>query len=224
MASSLLASDLNNPDFAGPVNPDSRLAVRFFKEALQNNFLSEKEGRPIFQDVDMVQIMVPGDATSIVVTPVREDHKQRFPLQWAHYVNTHGSDTREVGTPLSQWPRLSQSQVEELRALKIYTVENVAGMTDANLQRIGMIAGMGPHALRDHAIRFLALAKEDAVTQAAEDRAKALEEENKKIREDTEKALAEMRAQIEAVTQARIAESKPKRKYTKKTKEGVAPE
>lgn len=211
----LLASDLNNTDFVGATNPDSRLAVMFYVMPVKNEFESEKQGRPIYQDVDMVKIMVPGDSTSIVTQAVREDHKSRFPLQWAHFQNKHASDAREIGTPLSTWTRLTVSQVEELKALKIYTVENVAGMSDANLQRIGMIAGMAPHAFRDHAIRFLAVSRGDAVAQAAEARAKALEEENAKIKADTEKALAEMREQIASLAAAQPAK---KRKYAKKEK------
>lgn len=211
-----LASDLDNKDFAGAVNPDSRLAVRFYVLPVKNEFESEKQGRPIFQDVDMIQIMVPGDATSIVHQAVREDHKERFPIQWAHFQNKHAGDTREIGTPLSQWPRLSVSQVEELKALKIYTVENVAGMSDANLQRIGMIAGMAPHAFRDHAQRFLAVAREDSVAQAAEERAKALEAENAALRESTDAKLAEMRSMIESLSAQKVAEQPKKRGRPKK--------
>ena len=206
--STMLASDLNNPDFAGPVNPDSRLAVRFYVQAFPNNFMSEKEGRPIFQDVDMIQIMVPGDATSIIDTPVREEHKKRWPIQWAHFQNKHGGDPREIGTPLEQWPRLNKSQVEELKALKIYTVENVAGMSDANLQKIGMIAGMQPHAFRDHAVRFLRLAHDDSIANEAETRAKALEEANAKLKADTDAQLAEMREQLAALAVQKPAPKK----------------
>lgn len=208
MASNLLASDDNNPDFMGAKNPDGALAVRFYVAPLKNEWESEKAGRPIYRDVEMIEIMVPGDSTSIINQMVREDHKARFPLQWAHFMNKHGGDSREVGTPLSQWPRLSQSQVEELRGIKIYTVENVASMSDINLQKIGMIAGMNPHAFREHAARFLKLANDDSLANAAEERAKALEDENRKLKEETEKALAEMRLEMQAMIAAQAAPKK----------------
>lgn len=206
-----VASDLDHPDYQGATNPDSRLAVMFFKQATENAFESEAQGRPIFYDVDMVRIQVPGDTTTVIVAPVREDHKKRFPLQWAHFMNMHGGDPREIGTPLSQWPRLGQSQVEELKALKFFTVESIATAADQQLQRINMIAGMSPYAFRDHAIRFLKIAQDDSTTQAAEDRAKALEEENKKLREETDAKLAEMAAQIAA-----LSLPKEKRAYKKR--------
>ena len=42
-------------------NADSRLAVRFHSRPVKNEFLSQQEGRPIFADVDMITIYVPGD-------------------------------------------------------------------------------------------------------------------------------------------------------------------
>lgn len=177
----MIASDLNNPEFAGASNPDARLACRFYSRPVKMAFDSQAAGRPIFKDVDYVQIFVPGDSTSVLDTPAREDHKKRFPIQWAHYQNKHGGDAREVGTPLAQWPRITPAQAEELRALKFYTVESIAHASDQNLQHIGMIAGMSPYALRDHAIRFLNVAAGDSVAAAAEAKARELEEKNKAL-------------------------------------------
>lgn len=215
MAGNRLASDLDNPEFTGAVNPDSRLAVQFYSRPVQNEFESDKQGRPIFTDMDYVKIFVPGDATTVVDTAAREDHKKRFPLHWAHFQNTHGGDSREIGTPLSQWPRLGKAQVEELRAMKFFTVEAIANAADVSLQNMGMVAGMSPFAFRDHARRFLQVARGDAVAQEAEQRAKALEEENarlKKAQEDQAAAMAVMQGQM-----AELLAKPTKRKYTKKT-------
>jgi len=208
---SKVASDLDNPDFVGATNPDARLAVMFYSKPLQNDYESNKQGRPIFQDTEMVRIQVPGDTTTVIDVPVREDHKKRFPLHWAHYQNKHGGDSREIGTPLSQWSRLSPSQVEELRALKFYTVENVASASDQNLQRLGMVAGTSPYAFRDHAIRFLAMAKDDSAAQAAEEKAKALEAKLETMQKETdEKIAAAVAAAVAAATAPKKRGRKPK--------------
>jgi hypothetical protein len=201
MAGSQIASDLNNPDFVGATNPDARLAVIFYSKPMQNEFESNKQGRPIFEDRDMVKIFVPGDNNSVIDTFVRDDHKQRFPLQWAHFLNRHSGDSREIGTPLSAWPRLSPAQVEELRALKFFTVENVANASDLQLQSLGMAAGMAPHAFRDHAIRFLKVAREDSTAQASEERIKALESEKEQMKADFQKQMEDMQAQVSALVQ-----------------------
>lgn len=203
--SAMLASDLNNPEFAGAVNPDMRLACKFYSKPVRQAYASEQEGRPIYSDVDYVQIFVPGDSTTVIDTPVRDDHKRRFPLQWAHYQNRHGTDAREVGTPLDKWPRITPAQAEELRALKFYTVENVANASDANLQRIGMIAGMSPFAFREAAMRFLRVAKDDAAVAQATEAAKAAEERTRALEETIaaqQKALEELQARLESTPPA----------------------
>lgn len=192
--SQLIASDDNNPAFQGAHNPDARLAVRFYSRPVKNAFESEQQGRPIFSDVDFIEISVPGDTLSVIDQPVREDHKKRFPLHWAHYQNTKGAESSVTGTPLTQWSRITPAQAEELRALKFYTVESIAEASDQGIQRIGMIAGMSPYAFREHAQRFLRIAHEDAVAAEAEQRAKVAEESNSALRAEMEKMQAQLAA------------------------------
>jgi hypothetical protein len=64
------------------------------------------------------------------------------------------------GTPLENWPLLRGNQVNELKAIGFHTVDQIGGASDQQLARIGMIAGMSAIALRDAAIRFLAIAKD----------------------------------------------------------------
>jgi hypothetical protein len=47
-----------------------------------------------------------------------------------------------------------------LKAIGFKTVDQIGGASDQQLSRIGMIAGMSAIALRDAAIRFLAVAKD----------------------------------------------------------------
>lgn len=150
-------------------NPDAGLAVQFYKRSIENEFQSEQNKRPIFESRDFVKIWSPGNVLNIIDTFVTEDHKRRFPLQWQAYSNRmEGSDldTREVGTPITVWPRITREQAEELRGLKFYTVEAVANASDAQLQSVGMIAGMSAFSFRDEARRFLSVA--DAAAKLAE--------------------------------------------------------
>jgi hypothetical protein len=177
-------------------NGDGRLTVVFYKKTLQNSFKTSVEGRPIFDEVDMVKIYTGGDTLNIVDTFVREDHKARFPQQWAHYLNRTGNDPHISGTPLEHWPLISKAQAEELKALKFFTVENVANASDAQLQRIGMLAGMSAHSFRDRAVNFLKLAKEEANVNQHEEEINQLRSENAKIKAETDAKLAEMQAQM----------------------------
>ena len=168
---------------------DSRLIANFYVRAVQNNFKTEQEGRPIFEDIDYVKIFIPGDSLNILDQPVREDHKTRFPRQWAHFLNQKEGDQREVGTPVTSWPRISVSMAEELKALKFFTVESIANASDAMITKLGMIAGKSPYAFREDAQRFLKLASDDAEVSRMEEKTKSLEAQ-----------VAEMKAMLESLT------------------------
>lgn len=194
MAHSYLASDDQNPDFVGASNPDNRLHVRFYKHPVQNNYKTEIEGRPIFDDVDMVDIHVPGDQLTAVSAIVRPDHQRRFPQQWAMFQNQQTGDQRMAGkTPLEHWPRLTPAQVAELKAMKFLSVEDIANASDSVLQSMGMRAGATPYAFRDMAQKFLKLAADDAAASKAEAVAQEVRAENTALKEQ----MAQMQRQME---------------------------
>jgi len=193
---------------------DSRLAVQFYKKSMKQEDASNEAGRPIFKEFDFVRIMIPGDNLTEIDTYAQESHKQRFPRQWAHYLNQTAGHEDIVGTPLDQWPQVTRSQAEELRGLKFYTVEAIADCSDQQLQRIGMVAGMSPHNFRLKAKAFLNLANDSAEVAQRESELQALKEENAKIKAETDAKLAAMQEQMSALLAA-VAEKKPKTRKPK---------
>ena len=121
---------------------DALLSVRFYRKPIEIKDETLAQGRPIFKDADWIQIMTPGDQLNVIDTIARDNHKARFPQQWAAYQNKIGNQEEIVGTPVSAWPLVSMSQAEELKGIKFHTVESIANCSDQQLQRIGMIAGM----------------------------------------------------------------------------------
>lgn len=190
-------------------NANSRLVVFFHKKAKKNNFKSEQEGRPIFDDVIYIKKMVPGDSLSIIDRPMYESDKNEFPMQWAHFQNRQSDDQMVSGTPLIEWPILTTAQAEELRGLKFYTVENIANASDTQLQRIGMLAGMSPHTFRDKAKLFINKAKDIAEDTKREQELANLREENAKIKAETDAKLAQMQEQMANILAA-VGEKKPR--------------
>ena len=198
---------------------DARLQVRFYKKSVQQEQESIDAGRPIFKDFDFVQICVAGDTLTEIDTYALQNHKQRFPIQWANYMNREGAHDEEiVGTPLAEWPLVSKSQAEELRAIKFQTVESIANASDQQLQRMGMIAGMSPYSFRDKAKAFLNLATTAAETDKREHEINALKEElakkeleTAKIKAETDAKLAQMQDQMAAILAA-VGEKKPRKK------------
>jgi hypothetical protein len=191
-------------------NPDSRLAVKFYKRPVKLENESIEQGRPIFQEFDFIKILVPGDALTEIDTYVTEAHKTRFPIQWANYMNRQGSEIGFSGTPITEWPQISVSQAEELKGIKFHTVESIAHASDQQLQKIGMIAGMSPHNFRERAKTFLNLASESADISKREEEITQLKEENAKIKAETDAKLAEMQSQMTALLAA-VGTKKPRK-------------
>jgi hypothetical protein len=198
---------------------DSRLQVRFYKKSVQQEQESMDAGRPIFKDFDFVHICVAGDTLTEIDTYALQNHKTRFPVQWANYMNRQGANDEEVvGTPVAEWPLVSKSQAEELRAMKFQTVESIAGASDQQLQRMGMAAGMSPYAFRDKAKAFLNLATNAAETDKREHEINALkeelakkEQETAKMKQDTDAKIALMQEQMASILAA-VGEKKPRKK------------
>ena len=200
-------------------NADSRLQVRFYKKSVHQEQESMDAGRPIYKDFDFVHICVAGDTLTEIDTYAQQSHKTRFPIQWANYMNRQGANDEEVvGTPVAEWPLVSKSQAEELRAMKFHTVEAIASASDQQLQRMGMAAGMSPYTFRDKAKAFLNLATSAAETDKREQEINALkeelakkEQETAKIKAETDAKLAQMQDQMAAILAA-VGEKKTRKK------------
>ena len=189
-------------------SPDSRLNVKFYQRAVQNNFKSNLEGRPIMEMRDFILIEVPGNQTLSIDTFAADEDKKRFPIEWARYQNEK-TDGDIEGTLLNDWPVLNTAIAAELKHFKFYTVEQIANASDAQLNTIGMAAGMSPFALRDKAKAFLSSAKDTALVQQQADELSKRDE-----------IIARMQAQIaELAAQANKPKAKAKAKVEEETTE-----
>lgn len=134
---------------------DDKLYVQFFPGSIQDKTKSLEAGRPIFRDVEMIRIMVPGDKGNIIEREVREQDKHRFPRHYAAYKNNQQELIE--GTPLEKWNYLSEAQVRELRHFNVRTVEQLAMMSDGHAQNF-----IGINVLRKKAQEYLDAAEEGA--------------------------------------------------------------
>ena len=154
----MLDTTLDDQSLDARYAADDKLYVVFYMKAVKNGFKSDEAGRPIFEDVPHVRIHVPGDKTSIIDVPVEEQHKHRFSTRWEKFQK--GMTQTPEGTPVEEWPQLTLSQAQEFKALNVYTVEQVAGMSDAATQRF-----MGGQELKRKAETFLKVSKDTAEAQ-----------------------------------------------------------
>jgi hypothetical protein len=129
---------------------------QFYKTAIKNDFKSQKEGRPIFDEVEMVRVVIPGDRLTKPSFLVDNEHRQRWPEAYSAF--KRGEERAATGTPVEHWPILTTGRVAELKAMNIFSVEEYAEVSDANLAGLGFNA----RAERDQAKAFLANAKSGA--------------------------------------------------------------
>jgi hypothetical protein len=181
---------------------DSRLAVQFYVCPIQNKVESARAGRPIFEDVECIRIFTPGDRENVVDRPIWDEplnpHSDtvRFRQQYEAWKAGKGTEKLQ-GTPLSAWGVLTRSQVEELAYFKVRTVEELANVSDGNLQKLGH----GYVAVRQQARDYLAvsadnahltrmraeLSERDNRLEVLERQMREVAEENKKLRKKADK-------------------------------------
>lgn len=167
---------------------DANLAVRFYTQAIQNDARSAEEGRPIFDDVEMIEIRVRGDRNNVVQRPARDDDRRRFRDAYAAFKDAK----KEVGsgTPLAEWPIMSSSMVEELKYLGFHTVEHVSEADDSACAKVAGLRTLKQKAqiFLDHAKGGAPLEAMSKANQELQDRLAASE----RLNSDLSKQLEEL--------------------------------
>ena len=192
-----MEADFGTTDMAMSQNAgDDTLMVRFFLHPRENAVKSKEAGRPIFEEVPYVSIKQPGQKDSEVVAPVREKHKSRFPRHWAMF-EAKKDQEYVSGTLLEEWPGVTRSIAEELKHFNIRTVEQLAGMSDANAQNMMGINGLKQKAndwLESSDNQASAIALRES-TEMNEMLLKALEDIKAQYQEQAE-VIAHLKAQL----------------------------
>lgn len=150
-------------------------ALRIWRDVAKNNFLSEKHGRPIFDEVTYVEVITPGSNGATPVFEVKrvfaKEAKHDGPLLGTNYAKYEqyivqfekGEDAVGMsGTPLAEWPEISRSMAASLHAMNIFSVEALSSVPDAVVTRIGP-DGRG---LRDKAKTWLAASTDSGLATA----------------------------------------------------------
>lgn len=141
---------------------DKLLIVKFYHDARENKFKSFHEGRPVFEDIEMLEINFPADRAKSLQVPAHAEWKrfgttrvtyaERFKEHYARFKLNEGPVVE--GTPLSEAPFLSMAQKASLKALQVYTIEQLASLTGQALKNIGA----GGLAIQQQAEAYLAKA------------------------------------------------------------------
>lgn len=174
-------------DGASGTPGDEKLIVRFEDHPHLDDAASREANRPIFKMTPYIKIMIPGDKDTQVHRPVREGDKTRFAKAYLAFT---AGQTQVQGFPLSEWPKMTRAQVEELKYFNIRTIEDLANVNDSQTHRF-----MGIIQLREEARSHLRLLKEAEPLNAVQAELKQRDE-----------TIATMQAQIAALMARRSTE------------------
>lgn len=167
---------------------DAKLAVRFYMRAIHHEFNSLAEGRPVYIEVPYVEILTPGSRDTLV-TEATEQYQKRFAAQWRNFIAREEAPME--GTPLAEIPWMSKSQVAELAAINVKTIEQLIAMPDVLANKI-----MGMATIRMRAQRFLEAAKGEGEIGKMEQEINDLKFQNSQLVE----SIAAMKAQLNELT------------------------
>ena len=158
---------------------------RFYMGTKEDKVKSKEAGRPIFKDVEMIEIRIAGDNKNIIDTRVDDQHKQRWPNQYEAFLEQ--KEQPMEGTPIAQLTILTESKRQELLAINIRTVEALANLNENGIKRLGM----GGRELVKKAVAYMKQAEGMAPVNG-------LIEENKKLQEEVDAMKMQMSELIKA--------------------------
>jgi len=186
---------LDDPSiFQRPNAGDDTLFSVFYMGVVRNEARSVEQGRPIFDDVECVRIMVPGDRNNVVDRPATQQDKHRFAKQYDMFRQGIKEEDQITGTRLTDWPFLTRAQCEELKYLGLRTVEHLAEARDDVCSKVA-----GLVTLKQNAKVWLAKAQNSA--EAAIQAKKMADQQN--LIETLQRAIKDQGERIEKMLNER---------------------
>lgn len=183
--------------------------VTFDTRAVEDRNASIETGKYTTRDIDFAFITPQGskDRIEMIVEEWfdqldREVSGGRFPFEWLQgFRNRYdawkkGQELPESGYPLRNWPLLSPAQLQTLLDVGIRTVEDVAGMNEESILRVGM----GGRSLKQRAEEWLKTAPN--IGKASEEVAN-LKQENSQLKSQLDEIREEFKKLKESVVQVK---------------------
>ena len=176
-------------------DPDAVLVATFRNMAIPNIGRSAAEGRPIFDDVEVCEVRVPGSRNWTPYPAHAHSHwrvdpftgeqtsitnAERFPHQYRQF-QAQVQQTKS-GTPLDYATFLTEGQRAGLRGQNIYTVEQLAAIDGQELKNLGP----NGRDQKNRADEYLAAARENAPATQLQAELEALRAKNMALAEDNE--------------------------------------
>ena len=194
---------------------DEKGVVAIFRNhTIKNEGKSVEAGRPIYDDMEVVELRFAGSKTVSVFPATAFSHwdtddetgeqrtvtyAERFPRQYQQWrAKEHQT---KAGTPLDYLPFLSDGRRAELRALNIYTAEALASVEGQELKNLGP----GGRDWKNQAMAFLEGDSEKARLTRMEAEIETLKARNQVLEDDADARRKDPKiAEYEAMSDAQL--------------------
>lgn len=130
--------------------PNAGLRVLFYTRVVRDEAETKKAGVPKHKSVEYVKISIPADKSIEYDRPVKDQDRREYARLYRAFLENRNQDEAS-GFPLKSWAGVTPELAEDWAAQKIFTVEQLAAVTDGNLPNLGPTA----RKFRDKAIEFL---------------------------------------------------------------------
>lgn len=193
--------------------------VREYKPAKSQKLRDEavaagKEPGPeceVYEDVVFIRINIRGNDKLEVHRPANEADKRRFPFSWQEFQKGEAAASR--GTHLNKLPGLDAPTIRAYNAKNVFTVEDLALVTDTHLANLGT----GAREKRQQAIEYVQSIRGSTIVQAqikeSQDAVAQMRETVSAQGEQLSKAMAlieKLTAENERLSQRKKPGPKPK--------------
>lgn len=106
----------------GESPPRSKTRVWFEMNIELNERKTEEEGRPIFNEYEVICFRMPG--RPVEKYRCTKEHRQQYVREYNHFIDL-GKEVAE-GTPIDTWVLITRQKAEELKYSNIRTIEQLA--------------------------------------------------------------------------------------------------
>lgn len=164
----------------------------FKTHSRQNKAASKKAGHPIFDDIEICEMRIPGDRERVIIQPADHVWKyvggqpityaMRFQEQYRRF--REGHTQLQSGTPLNMLTEMPKRKALEYAALNVHTIQQLANIEGQQLKTLGM-----------GALEWKKKAQEYLDRTSGANAAVTLSKENEELR----RQMAELQAQMSAL-------------------------
>lgn len=156
------------------INPEGfKVPIEFVTRSVQDTRASTEQNRPVYIEKTFIKHYISKLSTHLA--EATEEDYLRYPRQYAAF--KANKKQREEGIAIGMLPAITQTEIDNLEACRIYTIERLAAAPENVLHQIGA----GARALQQKAIAYLQQSSSAQVELKAQ--AQKIEELEAKLRE-----------------------------------------